>query len=134
MIKALKNLKLASFVGAVYAQGLNIGQSAANLGVPYATANSANSANYRQGFANILSTVVSLAMAVAAIVLFFMLIWGSLDWIMSGGDKGRLENARNKITQSLLGMLVLVAAIALFIFVQYILGICILQFGSITCR
>lgn len=41
----------------------------------------------------------------------FML--GAIMWISSGGDKQALENARNRITHAFLGLLIVVASIAI---------------------
>lgn len=44
-------------------------------------------------------------------VLVFILM-GGVSWITAGGDEKKIENARNKITQALIGMLILFASIA----------------------
>jgi hypothetical protein len=39
---------------------------------------------------------------------------GAISWITSGGDKGKIEDARNKITAAVIGILILASAWALF--------------------
>ncbi len=58
-------------------------------------------------------------------VLLFM-IWGGIQWLMSGGDKAKLEEAHHKITNSLIGLGVLVASYAVIVFVENVLKIHIL--------
>ncbi|MCB9801833.1 MAG: hypothetical protein H6774_01970 [Pseudomonadales bacterium] len=54
-----------------------------------------------------------MAMAIAALLVFVYLIWGGIEWITSGGDKGKTESARNKITAAIIGLIILAASYAL---------------------
>ena len=45
----------------------------------------------------------------------------------AGGDKGKVESAQKKITQSIVGLALVAASYALFQIVQYFLGIKILD-------
>ena len=60
-----------------------------------------------------------------AFILYFL--WGGIEWIMAGGEKGKLEEAREKITQGLIGLAVLVAAYVIIKFLQDALGINLLD-------
>jgi len=67
-------------------------------------------------FSNIDSLIVgalNFIMAIGALLVFVYLIWGGIDWITSGGDKGKTENARNKITAAIIGLIILAAAYAI---------------------
>mgnify|MGYP001611101883 CR=1 len=46
------------------------------------------------------------------------LIWGGLELMIAGGDKGRLENGTQKITNALIGLLILVGSYAIVLFIQ----------------
>lgn len=73
-------------------------------------------------------------LTVAAIIFFFMLIWGGIRWIMSGGDKANTEAARNQITAALIGLIVIFAAWAIIQLLDSIFGIDLLTdltFGSV---
>lgn len=111
----------------------NIGQKAVEKDIPYATTHTANPDNYKQNFAGLIGSLLSVVMAIAAVLLLLMLVWGGLEWVASGGDKSKLENARSRIFQAVIGMLVLAAATAIFALVQQILGICVLNFGPYSC-
>lgn len=80
-----------------------------------------------KGFAanlgDVLSTLLSLVMALAALAVFLYLIWGAFEWITSGGDKGKTESARNKITAAVIGLIVLAAAYAILTLMLQILGL-----------
>lgn len=66
---------------------------------------------------------ISLALIAAAILTFGFLVWGGLQWIMSGGDKAKYEEARNKITAALIGLAIVALAWLLIKLVAYFFGI-----------
>lgn len=70
-----------------------------------------------------LSTALSLIVAIAALIAFFFLIMGGIDWVTSGGDKNKTESARNKIMAAVIGLVVLAASYALLMIVLKILGL-----------
>lgn len=59
------------------------------------------------------SNVLTLAFAIALLVVLVMLIWGAFEWIASGGDKDAVGKARNRIINALIGLAVLAVAFAL---------------------
>ena len=62
---------------------------------------------------SIISGFINLALVVAAIVFFFMLVVGGVRWITSGGDKANTEAARSQITAALVGLVIVFAAWAI---------------------
>jgi hypothetical protein len=61
----------------------------------------------------IISGAIRLAVVIAAIVFFFILVIGGVRWIASGGDKAQTEAARNQITAALVGLVIVFAAWAI---------------------
>jgi len=57
--------------------------------------------------AKLFETGIRLFIIVAGIVLIIYLLWGSFDWITSGGDKERLAKAQSKITNAAIGMVLI---------------------------
>lgn len=110
------------------AQVLDIGGEAADRGLPGTAGYTAT--NPGGGFGSFLGTVLGAVMAIAALLVLLYLLWGAIEWITSGGDKGKLEAARNKITQSIIGIVVLGATLAIFMLVQSFLGINVINFGG----
>lgn len=51
-----------------------------------------------------------------AVLIFFL--WGALEWIMAGGDTGKMQKARDKITQSIVGLVILVSSFTLIAFIS----------------
>lgn len=74
----------------------------------------------------LLSAAVGALLIIAALLAFFFLILGGIQWITSGGDKAGMEAARNKITHAIVGLVIVGAAWAIMILVQNFLGITII--------
>ena len=79
-----------------------------------------------QGFATdigaVINGILSFVMVIAALSVFMYLIWGGIEWITSGGDKGKTESARNKITAAILGLVVLAASYAILLIALNFIG------------
>lgn len=67
------------------------------------------------------------ALLVSALLVFMYLIWGGIQWITSGGDKGKTQEARDRITAALVGLAVVASAWAVMLIIQYFFGISILD-------
>lgn len=78
-----------------------------------------------QGF---LPALVSLLFIIGVTVFMIMLILGAIRWITSGGDKGAAEDARNRVTNALVGLFILLAIFAIINLVELFFGTNILQF------
>jgi len=74
-------------------------------------------------FGTLISSLVGVLLIVSALLAFFYLILGGIQWITSGGDKAGMEGARNKITHAIVGLIIVGAAWAVMILVQNFLGI-----------
>lgn len=83
-----------------------------------------NEAGFRiDDLGTLLQGVLNLVLFIAALLVFAYLIWGGVQWITSGGDKGKTEEARNKITAAIVGIAVIAAAYAVFRIVLYVVGV-----------
>lgn len=65
------------------------------------------------GLSRFFTNLVALMYVLAAVVLIFMLMWGAWDWMTSEGDKEKLESAKKKIVNALIGILLFAAAFAI---------------------
>ena len=79
----------------------------------------------------LISALVGVLLILAALLAFFFLILGGIQWITSGGDKAGMEAARNKITHAIVGLIIVGAAWAVMLLVQNFLGVTIIG-GSFT--
>lgn len=80
------------------------------------------------GFSILLGNLMSAVMVIAIILVLAFLLWGGIEWITSSGDKSKMEGARNKISNAIIGLIILAAVTALFMLVQQFLGIDLLTF------
>jgi hypothetical protein len=50
----------------------------------------------------------------AGMFLLLYLLWGAFDWITSGGEKEKISKAQSKITNALIGMLLIFVVLTIF--------------------
>lgn len=81
------------------------------------------------GFAQIIGTLMQAVLLIGVLACFVFIVLGGIEWITSGGDKGKLESARNKITNAVVGLIVLAASTAAILVIQTFLGIEFLSFS-----
>jgi len=63
-------------------------------------------------FQDLIPAFVTLGFVIGSLVFFFFLISGAITWIVSGGDKTKLESARSRITNAIVGFVILLLAFA----------------------
>lgn len=71
----------------------------------------------------LISNIGGLFFIFAFCLTFLYLLTGGVSWLTSGGDKSKLENARDKITNALIGLVVVAAAYAVFALVGQFFGL-----------
>jgi len=64
-------------------------------------------------FSELLSFLVRFFFVLAGIAALFYMLWGAFAWVISGGESDAVEKARGKITSAIVGMLVIVATLAI---------------------
>ena len=79
-----------------------------------------------QGFADDIGTLIngilSFVMVIAALLVFSQLILGGLYWITSGGDKGKIESAKQRLFAAVVGLIVLASSFAILTIALNFLG------------
>ena len=58
--------------------------------------------------------IVDIGIILSGLLLLIYLVWGGVEWLTSGGDKTKIENARSKLTHALLGVAIIAAAYAVW--------------------
>jgi len=116
-MKSIKKVALAagSAVGALATQASVAMAAVADIEVTPGT-------GYATDFGNMFSSVLNVVMLIAAVLVFAYLIMGGIEWITSGGDKGKAESARNKITAAIIGLIIVAASYAIINLVVQFLG------------
>lgn len=78
----------------------------------------------------VVTRMLQIVVVIAALIVFVFLIWGAVDWITAGGDSGKISNARSKITQSFVGIVILGGIVAFYMALQQWLGFTVLRFNN----
>lgn len=131
-MKLLKNLTASAlvvaslvFVTTVSAQADSIGDF---IGNGSSTGGSSLSVKRLGGVgissvSRLISATFNVAILVAAIAVFGMLILGGYGWLTAGGDKAKVEEARTRITNALVGLAIVAAAWALINIIGQFFGV-----------
>lgn len=77
--------------------------------------------------ATLMSNLWRAVIVAGGLALLLYLVWGGVEWVTAGGDKTKVENARAKITQGIMGMAVLSATVAIAIFLSEVLQLDLLN-------
>src|ERR1035437_9047789 len=73
--------------------------------------------------ANYVGTGLNLLILAAVILCLLYLIWGGINWVMSEGEKQKLNQARQKIIYSIIGLgVVFVSFLMINVFYWFFLG------------
>lgn len=66
---------------------------------------------------------VQFILIIATIIALFFLIWGGVRWILSGGDKSKVEEARKTIIGAIVGLVITFLAYFILTTVLSLFGI-----------
>jgi hypothetical protein len=78
-------------------------------------------------FNKLLPNLISLSFVVGAIIFVAIIIVGAIQWIISGGDKAGIESARSKITNAIIGLVILLSLFAIIYVLENFFGIKLLE-------
>lgn len=81
---------------------------------------------------NFISNTISLFFTIGGIGFIIMILWGAVDWILSGGDKEKIAGARKRITTAILGIVILSLAFVIALVLGQILGLNALMSGNFS--
>ena len=96
----MKLLAQASDLGTIGGEGLG----------PFGNINKgANATAGLTGVASVVSGIIGIMTVAAGIWFIFQFLTGALGWLSSGGDKTKLEAARQRITNAFIGLVIVVA-------------------------
>lgn len=73
-----------------------------------------------------LPNLLTMGIIIGVLIFFFILIIGAIQWISSGGDKNALEEAKHKITNAVVGIIILFSIFAILKVIENFFGISIL--------
>lgn len=72
----------------------------------------------------LIGTGIQSFLLIAAIALLIFMLWGALDWITSGGEKEKVSKAQNKITNAVIGMVLVIVMLTVYqVIITQVLGL-----------
>jgi hypothetical protein len=86
-------------------------------------------------FTKFVSSTIGLMTLIAFIWFVFLFVTGAIGMMSAGSDKASLENARKRIVNGIIGVVVVIGAVSIISLIGFLLGIDILNlpklFGQI---
>lgn len=74
-------------------------------------------------FGALVQTAITVLLVIATVIAMFFLVLGGIRWITSGGDKAKVESARNTIIAAIVGLVVAFLAYFILTVVLSIFGL-----------
>lgn len=78
-------------------------------------------------FQQLIQKGITLVLVAGVIIFLFMLLISAIQWMTAGGDKAAVETARGRLTQAIIGIVLMFATWAVVLFIQNFFGIKILS-------
>lgn len=66
------------------------------------------------GLSRLIIVGIQLFLSVSALAVLFYLLWGAFDWVNSGGDSERIAAAQAKMTNAVIGIILVIVALTIF--------------------
>lgn len=73
--------------------------------------------------AMLIANILKVAFSISGLILLAMLISGGIGWMLGGGDKEAVTKAQKRITNALVGFVVLMSVFAIIFYLLPALGI-----------
>lgn len=75
----------------------------------------------------LLTNAIQIIFIVAALLVLIMLLWGGIQWILSGGEKEKIATARGRIINALVGLAILALSFVILKVIGGVIGFDIFQ-------
>jgi hypothetical protein len=75
-----------------------------------------------EALGKIVSAIIGFMTLAAGIWMLFQITTAGIAWISGGGDKGKLESARNRLTNAIIGLVIVVSGWAILALAGQFLG------------
>lgn len=77
---------------------------------------------------NLVRAAVNLFLGFSGVIAFIFLLWGGVQWIMSGSDKEALDRARRRIINALIGLAIVLSSYALLFIIEVLFDVNLISF------
>lgn len=81
---------------------------------PPAAMNVGGGGSPAEGLGKLIGFGIQMFLLVAGMFLLLYLLWGAFDWIASGGEKEKISKARSKITNAVIGIVLVFVVLTVF--------------------
>ena len=87
------------------------------------TANGTTEEGVLANFDLIISNILGLFTIIGALIFVIYFLIAAIEWITAGGDTGKISSARDKMTQGVIGLIILVASYAILGLIGSVIGL-----------
>lgn len=79
-------------------------------------------ANLFEGSTAIVPRIINLMLFIVGVLAIFMMIYGGIRYVLSGGDNGKVKDAKNTILYAIVGLIVAILGYAIVNWVVSVVG------------
>lgn len=82
-----------------------------------------NPLNFWSGSLNsLVGQIINVVLLITGVLAVFYLIWGGISYVTAGGDAEKASKGRVAITNAIIGIIIIIAALAIYNYVAQNLG------------
>ncbi len=70
-----------------------------------------------------ISNIVGFVLIISAVAAFGYLLIGGINWLTAGGDKGKITEAKDRITNAIIGLAIVACSWGIFLLIDHFLGL-----------
>lgn len=71
-------------------------------------------------FVNYFITIWNVVISIGGLIVLVFFAWGSIEWITAEGDATKIQKARARMTQAVIGLVLLVSSFTIISFISYL--------------
>lgn len=75
----------------------------------------------------IISNTIGLMTVIAGLFFLYQFVIAALNWVTSGGEKGKLESARNQMLNATIGLIIVIGAYSIIGVIGRVVGLDLLE-------
>lgn len=79
---------------------------------------------------NIFSLIIGFLTVLAGLAFLLYFVFGGLQWVLAGGDQGKVDSAKKQMTNGAIGLIIIVVSYGIVAVVSSVLGLNILAPGE----
>ncbi len=72
---------------------------------------------------HLVSNLVAAGLIVSGVITFLYLVWGGIDYLLAGGDKGRIDSAQKRISSAIIGLAIVASSWAVYQIILVFFGV-----------